>query len=78
MFKAINNKLPYNLQRLFKINQFNSNAFIRKHVRTDRMSYCLSSIGPKLWNSYKKHIDNNGNNSHSFKNKCRYFLLKFQ
>ena len=44
-------------------------------LRTDRRSYCLSSIGPKLWNDYKKHINNNGNNSRSFKNKYRYCLI---
>ena len=60
--KALKNKLCYNLQGLFNTNLYNSNLFIRRNVRTGRMSYYLSYIGPKLWNDYNKNIDNNNIN----------------
>ena len=74
MFKAKNNNLPYNLQGPFKINYYHSLIYIYITLFI-RIHDCLSSIGPRWWIDYIKNIDKNSNNIHSFKNKCKHFLL---
>ena len=48
MHRAKSRTLPKNLQSLFSCN--NKNKFRRNKIRSDRKSFCLSTIGPKLWN----------------------------
>ena len=49
MFRARNNLLPINLQKLYSIKLHNTYLFHRFKVRTDRKALCLSIIG--LWNN---------------------------
>ena len=50
MFKASKNTLTNNIQKLFISSR--KHTFIRKKIRTDRKSFCISIIGPTLWNYY--------------------------
>ena len=55
MFKAYNNMLPVNLQKLFvRVEPIrrtrNVNMFERRFVRTELKSMSLSNCGVKLWN----------------------------
>ena len=49
MFKASKNTLTNIIQKLFICGR--KHTFIRK-IRTDRKSFCISIIGPQLWNYY--------------------------
>ena len=51
IFRARNNLLPINLQKLYSIKLHNTYLFHRLKVRTDRKSVCLSITGPRLWNN---------------------------
>ena len=51
MFRARNNLLPINLQKLYSIKLHNTYLFHRLKFRTDRKSFCLSITGPRLWNN---------------------------
>ena len=61
MFKAKNNKLPANIQKMFT--QIEGSYFLRgllnfkmKKVRTTRKSFCISVCGVKLWNGLKEEL----------------------
>ena len=54
MFRARNYSLPLNLKNLFKINSYNNLLFHRIKIRTQRKYFCISNIGPQLWNNLKK------------------------
>ena len=51
MFRARNNLLPINLQKLYSIKLHNTYLFHRLKFRTDRKSFCLSITVPRLWNN---------------------------
>ena len=47
-----NNKiLSINLQKVYKIKNYNKNLLYRIKVRTYRKAFCLTNVGPKLWNN---------------------------
>ena len=48
MFKASKNTLTNNIQKLFISGR--KHTFIRKKIRTDRKSFCISIIVITLWN----------------------------
>ena len=48
MFRARNNELPINLQKLYSIKLHNTYLFHRLKVRTDRKAFCLSITGPTM------------------------------
>ena len=48
MFRARNNLLPINLQKLYSIKLHNTYLF---HRLKDRKSFCLSITGHRLWNN---------------------------
>ena len=56
MYRAFHNKLPLNLQRLFKIGDAvkyttrQSKKFRVKYRRTNVMEHCISIAGTKIWN----------------------------
>ena len=55
MFKAYNNMLPVNLQKLFvRVEPIRRtrhiNMFERRYIRTELKSMSLSNCGVKLWN----------------------------
>ena len=58
IFLARNNLLPNNLQLSYKAKSYNVNLFHRIKVRTDRKAFCLSNIGPMLWNRLPQKIGN--------------------
>ena len=53
MFKASKNTLTNNIQKLFISGR--KHTFIRKKIRTDRKSFCISIIN--LWNYYYNMIN---------------------
>ena len=55
MFKASKNTLTNYIQKLFI--SVSKHIFIRKIIRTDRISFCISIIGPRLWNYYYNMIN---------------------
>ena len=55
MFNTSKNTLTNNIQKLFISGR--KYKFITKKIRTDRKSFCISSIGPKLWNYYYNMIN---------------------
>jgi hypothetical protein len=61
MYKAKNNKLPNNIQKLFNERQLSYNLrgklhFDRFSIRTTRKGFCISVCGVKLWNSLNMEI----------------------
>ena len=50
MFKSNKHTLINNIQNKFISGR--KHTFIRKKIRTNRKSFCISIIGPKLWNYY--------------------------
>ena len=50
IFKASKNTLTNNIQTFFISGR--KYIFIRKKIRTDRKSFCISIIGLQLWNHY--------------------------
>ena len=50
MFKANKNTLTNNIHTFFISGR--KHKFIRKKIRTDRKSFCISIIGLQLWNYY--------------------------
>ena len=51
MNRANNKMLHINLQKLYKIKTYNNNILYRIKVRADRKSFCLTNVGPLLWNN---------------------------
>ena len=51
MFKARNNLLNINLQKLYSIKLHNTYLFHILKIRTDRKSFFLSITCPRLWNN---------------------------
>ena len=73
MNRANNKMLPIHLQKLYKIKTYNKNLFYRK-VRTDRKDFCLTNIGPKLWNNLTINLKYN-NNPNTFNNNYKKYLI---
>ena len=78
MNRANNKMLPINLQKLYKIKTNNKHLFYRIKVKTDYKAFCLTNVGPQLWN--KLHINlkynNNQNKFNNNFNKCVLSLYK--
>ena len=55
MFKASKTILTNTIQTLFIYCR--KHTFFRKKIRTDRKSFCISIIGPTLWNNYYNMIN---------------------
>ena len=54
IYKAINNHLPERLKKFFEVNNSNTRQrgkFCVTYCRTKLKSFCVSSIGVKLWNN---------------------------
>ena len=81
MFKAYNNKLPTNLQKLFNIGNQTSNyktrqqkKFLVRFRRTNIMAHCTSSVGVKIWNSLPKFVTE-AKSLHMFKNIYKNYII---
>ena len=71
MFKAKNNKLPKNIQQLFKLEDVQYNLrrtlnFKRNRNRTTMRGFCVSVCGAKMWNALSVKLKT-CNSMHQFK-----------
>ena len=78
MNRAINKMLPINLQKLYKIKAYNKNLFYRIKVRTDRKSFCLTNVGPQLWNNLNINLKYNNNPNKFNKNYKKYLISLYK
>ena len=76
MNRANNKMLPINLQKLYKIKTYNKNLFYRIKVRIDRKAFCLTNVGPTLWNHLNIHLKYNNNPNKFNKNYKKYYIDK--
>ena len=78
MNRAINKMLPINLQKLYKIKTYNKNLFYRIKVRTDRKAFCLTNVGPQLWNNLNINLKYNNNQNKFNKNYKKYLISLYK
>ena len=78
MKRANNKMLHINLQKLYKIKTYNKNLFYRIKVRTDRKAFCLTNVGPKLWNNLNINLKYNNNPNKFNKNYKKYLISLYK
>ena len=78
MNRANNKMLPINLQKLYKIKTYNTNLFYRIKVRTDRKAFCLTNVGPKLWNNLNINLKYNNYPNKFNKNYNKYLISLYK
>ena len=74
VFRARNNLLPFNLQKLYSIKLHNKYLCHRFRVRTDSKALVLYITGPKLWHNLDNYIINILN-FNSFKRNLKQYVL---